>query len=124
MCISAYKPLGPSSVVAVLPFSYALAQLHPLLKSVPSRSTSSPLELPLLLFEVDEDTFLTAPRDDLWEVAVAEVTVPGAETLLTPFDGRDETADGDGNGAGTDKALLTGFKLRARFLLPLPLPLL
>jgi len=62
---SAYKHLGPSSVVAVLPFSYALAQLHPLLKRVPSRSTSSPLELPRLLLEADEDTFLTAPLADL-----------------------------------------------------------
>lgn len=119
-CETAYKPLGPTSAVAVLPFSYALAQLHPLLNRVPSRSTSSPFELPLLLLEADEDTFLTAPRADLWDVAVAEVTVPGAETLLPPFDDREETVDGDGNGLGTTE-VLTGFKLRERFL-PHPFP--
>lgn len=119
-CETAYKPFGPTSAVAVLPFSYALAQLHPLLNRVPSRSTSSPLELPLLLLEADEDIFLTAPRADLWDVAVAELTVPGAETLLPPFDDREEIVDGDGNGLGTTE-VLTDFKLRGRFL-PLPFP--
>lgn len=115
-----------SSVTAVFPFSYALAQLQPLLKRVPSRSTSNPLELPLLLLEAEELTFLTAPLDDLCEAEEAEEeTVPGAETLLPPLVDRD-VEDDDGERSGDDGAtseLFTGFKLLARLLLPHPLPL-
>jgi len=48
--------------------------------------------------------------------------VPGAETLLPPFGNREETRSGDGNGDETIEELLASFKLRARFLIPLPLP--
>jgi len=107
----------------VLPFLYALAQLHPLLKSVPSSSTSSPLELALLLEQVEVDTFLTAPLLDVWDVVLEDVIALGAETLLPPLVERGYK-HGDGNGEDTGGMQLGDFKLRVRLLYPPSLPLL
>ena len=106
----------------MLPFSYALAQLHPLLNSVPSSNISSPFELPLRLLLAEVDTFLTDPLLDLWDVVVDEVIVLGADTLLPPFAERVCAKNGDGNGEGTTGVVPRGFRLRARLLFANPCP--